>query len=180
MITVTFAPGDSVFHPRYGFGTIVSLARRDPDHPWQDADSSEALDYYDIQLLKGGSLLVPINRAASVGLRALTNSLEVVKLCLCSPARSLPENHRERAAALRVQGENTEPMALAYSVRDLLAQGRNRSLSASEKTWLDKSCERLITEASLVDHISVVQARAAIQEAMKQVNTGQPDPEGAK
>jgi RNA polymerase-interacting CarD/CdnL/TRCF family regulator len=171
-----FAPGDSVFHPRYGFGTIVSLARRDPDHPWQEAGPGEALDYYDIQLLKGGSLLVPINRAASVGLRALTNSLEVVKLCLRSPARSLPENHRERAAALRVQGENNEPMALAHSVRDLLAQARSRSLSASEKTWLDKACERLVTEAALVDHVSVLQARTAIQEAMNQVNAGQSDP----
>jgi|SRR5450756_606277 len=178
MMTITFAPGDSVFHPRYGFGTIVSLARRDPDHPWQDAASGEAQDYYDIQLLKGGTLLVPINRAASVGLRALTNSIEVVKLCLRSPARSLPENHRERAAALRVQGEDTEPTALAHSVRDLLAQGRSRSLSASEKTWLDKSCERLVTEAALVDHVSVLQARAAIQEAMNQVNAAQSDPEG--
>ncbi len=177
MITSRFTPGDSVFHPRYGFGTIVSLARRDPDHPWEEAGAGEALDYYDIQLLKGGSLLVPISRAASVGLRGLTNSIEVVRLCLRSPARSLPANHRERAAVLRVQGEDNEPRALACSVRDLLAQGHSRALSASEKTWLEKSCERLVTEAALVDHVSELQARTAIQEAMNQVQPALSDPE---
>ena len=79
-----------------------------------------------------------------------------------------------------MQGEDAEPTALAHSVRDLLAQGRSRSLSASEKTWLDKACERLVTEAALVDHVSVPQAREAIQEAMNQVDGGQSDPAGAK
>jgi RNA polymerase-interacting CarD/CdnL/TRCF family regulator len=160
-------PGDPIFHPKYGFGTIHSLTRRDRVHPIQEPDSAEpesdrAEDYYDIHLERGGTLLVPISRAASVGLRRLSDGLEVVKAGLRSPAQTLPANFRQRAAALRLREQLAEPAALAHSVRDLLAQARARTLSEGEKTWLDKSCQRLSTEAALVDHISMSEARAAI------------------
>src|SRR5512139_2580870 len=33
--------GDLIFHPRYGFGTITGLTRRDPLHPIQEVVTSE-------------------------------------------------------------------------------------------------------------------------------------------
>ena len=63
-----------------------------------------------------------------------------------------------------------EPAALPASVRDMLAQSRGRTLTASEKTWLAKSCERLSIEAALVDRISRSQAHAAIWEAVSQLS----------
>ena len=168
-------PGDPIFHPKYGFGTIHSLTRRDRIHPIQepsaaDAESDITEDYYEIQLLEGGTLLVPVSRAESVGLRRLTNGVEAIKAGLSSPAQSLPADSRERAAALRVRGQMAEPTALAHSVRDMLAQSRGRALSAGEKTWLDKSCQRLSAEAALVDRISVVEARAAIWDVVREMS----------
>ena len=29
-------PGDLIFHPRHGFGTVSGLTRRDPLHPIRD------------------------------------------------------------------------------------------------------------------------------------------------
>jgi len=167
--------GDLIFHPRHGFGTISGLTRRDPLHPIQEVVASEgvpdqAQDYYDIQLMDGGTLLVPVSRAELVGLRPLTNGVEVVTICLRSPARSLPGDARQRAFELRARGQNGEPTALAASVRDMLTQSRGRALTASEKVWLDKSLERLSTEAALVDRISRSQAHAAIWEAVNQLN----------
>ena len=35
-------PGDLIFHPSHGFGTISGLTRRDPLHPIQDVVSLNA------------------------------------------------------------------------------------------------------------------------------------------
>ncbi len=166
-------PGDAVFHPKYGFGTIHSLTRRDRVHPIHepsiaDANSERTEDYYDIQLVEGGTLLVPVSRAESVGLRRLTNGLEAVRASLCSPAQSLPANPRERAAVLRTREQLFEPEALAHCIRDLLAQSQGRTLSAGEQTWLDKACQRLSAEVALVDHIGLAQARSAVREVVGQ------------
>jgi RNA polymerase-interacting CarD/CdnL/TRCF family regulator len=169
-------PGDPVFHPRYGFGTVNTLTRRDRVHPIHeptvaDANSDRTEDYYDIQLVEGGTLLVPVSRADSVGLRRLSNGIDAVRACLCTPAQTLPTNPRERAAVLRTRELLFEPEALAYSVRDMLAQSHGRPLSAGEQTWLDKACHRLSAEVALVDHISLAQARAAVWEAVSQFGT---------
>ena len=168
-------PGDLIFHPRQGFGTVSGLTRRDPLYPIQDLAASEgvsdkAQDYYDIQLLNGGTLLVPVSRAEGVGLRLLTNGVDAITICLRSPAQSLPGDARKRASELWARGQIAEPTALAASVRDMLAQSRGRSLTASEKAWLDRSCERLSTEAALVDHISRSEAHAAIWETVNQLS----------
>ena len=168
-------PGDLIFHPRHGFGTISGLTRRDPIRPIQDVVVNDgvtdlAQDYYDIQLANGGTLLVPVSRAERLGLRLLTNSVDAITICLHSPAQSLPGDARKRAAELWARGQNGEPTALAASVRDMVAQSRGRTLTASEREWLNKSCERLSTEAALVDGISKSEAHAAIWEAVKQLN----------
>ncbi len=171
---VEFIPGDLIFHPKHGFGAISGLTRRDPLHPIQEGAgaglSDQAQDYYDIQLTDGGTLLVPVNRAERVGLRLLTNGVDAITVCLHSPALSLPADARKRAAELWARGQSGEPIALAASVRDMLAQSRGRTLTTSEKTWLDKSCERLSTEAALVDRISRSQAHAAIWAAVTQLS----------
>lgn len=168
------ATGDLVFHPRNGFGTIRGLTRRDPRDPIPDVvaiegETDPAQDYYDIQLLAGGTLLVPVSRAERVGLRLLTNGVKTITLCLLSPAQSLPTDARQRAAELASRGQNGGPAALTSSVRDLATQSRGRTLSDSERVWLDKSCDRLITEAALVDHISKAEARAAIWAVVDQL-----------
>jgi RNA polymerase-interacting CarD/CdnL/TRCF family regulator len=167
-------PGDAVFHPKYGFGTVHSLTRRDRVHPIHeptaaDANSERTEDYYDIALVEGGTLLVPVSRADSVGLRRLSNGIAAVTASLSSPAQDLPANPRERAAVLRMREQLAEPEALAHSVRDMLAQSNGRNLSAGEQTWLDKACQRLSAEVALVDHISVSAAKSAIWEVVAQL-----------
>ena len=164
-------PGDLIFHPRHGFGTISGMTRRDPIQPIQDVVvsdgiSDQAQDYYDIQLTNGGTLLVPVSRAKRLGLRLLTNGVDAITICLRSPAQSLPGDARERASELWARGQIGESTALAASVRDMVTQSRGRTLTASEKEWLNKSCDRLSTEAALVDGIPRSEARAAIWAAV--------------
>jgi RNA polymerase-interacting CarD/CdnL/TRCF family regulator len=168
-------PGDLIFHPGQGFGTISGLTRRDPLQPIQEVVAREgvadqAQDYYDIELMAGGTLLVPVSRAERAGLRLLTNGVDAITNCLRSPAQSLPDDARKRVAELLARGQNGEPTALAASVRDMVAHSRGRALTASEKAWLDKSCARLSTEAALVDRIPRSEAHAAIWEAVSQLS----------
>jgi RNA polymerase-interacting CarD/CdnL/TRCF family regulator len=168
-------PGDPIFHPKFGFGTVDSLTRRDRDRPihestLDEADSNRTEDYYGIHLVVGGTLLVPVQGAESVGLRRLTNGVNEVKTSLYSPAESLPADFRQRAAVLRMREQRPEPGALLCSVRDMLAQSRGRSLSAGERTWLDKSCQRLSTEAAMVDRIPMFEARAAIWAVVRELS----------
>lgn len=167
-------PGDPIFHPKFGFGTVHGMTRRErvqsvKEPAQNDVQSDRTEDYYDIHLRDGGTLLVPINRAETVGLRRLTGGIDAVKASLSSPAQSLPADSRERAAVLRQRGQLHEPAALAHSVRDLLAQGRNRPLSASEQTWLEKSCQRLSIEVALVDQISLVDAQEAVRTVVREM-----------
>jgi RNA polymerase-interacting CarD/CdnL/TRCF family regulator len=168
-------PGDPIFHPKHGFGTIHSLTRRDRIHPiheptMDDFGSDRTEDYYDIHLAEGGTLLVPVGRAELVGLRRLINGVKEVRASLYSQAQSLPDEFRKRAAVLRIREQLPEPGALARSVRDMLAQSRGRTLSAGERTWLDKSCQRLSTEAGIVDRIPMFEARAAIWAVMRELS----------
>jgi RNA polymerase-interacting CarD/CdnL/TRCF family regulator len=168
-------PGDRIFHPRFGFGAVHGVARRERTNPMQGAPSVETEaarteEYYDIHLDEGGTLLVPVRRAESVGLRRLSFGVEAIKENLHSPAQELPDNFRERAEVLRARGQRTEPMAFVNSVRDMLAQSRGRTLSASEKTWLNKSCQRLSAEAALVDNISIFDAERAIQAVVRELS----------
>jgi RNA polymerase-interacting CarD/CdnL/TRCF family regulator len=166
MNKTTLHSGEQVYHPRFGFGVIKNLSRRQSIDAATDGASAGHEDYYDIGLREGGTLLVPVARAHSLGLRPLTNSLEDIKAYLRSPAGDLPQRGRERASELRAREQAAEPSALARAVRDLAAQGREHRLSNSEKTWMDRACERLSTEAALVDHISIPEARAAIHEVI--------------
>src|SRR5512142_3317897 len=116
------AAGDPIFHPKFGFGTVHSLTRRDRVHPIHEptlaeADSDCTEDYYDIHLAEGGTLLLPVRQAERVGLRRLTIGVDEVKASLYSQAESLPAEFRQRAAVLRMRELLPEPGALARSVR---------------------------------------------------------------
>ncbi len=174
-VNYALRPGDLVFHPQYGFGTLHSITRRErianaakPASDDTEADGTE--EYYEINLDQGGRLMVPVRRATSVGLRRLTFGVEATKMRLCSPAEALPDNFRERADVLRLRGQRAEPTAFIHAVRDMLAQSRGRTLSAGEETWLNKSCQRLSTEAALVDQISFLDAESAIQAVMRELS----------
>jgi RNA polymerase-interacting CarD/CdnL/TRCF family regulator len=171
-----FGPGDPVFHPRFGLGTVHGLIRRERIYPVGErviasAGSEKTEECYDIDLVEGGSLQVPVRRAESVGLRQAWNGIQEIEASLRSSAEELPAEARERAAELRAREQLIEPEALACTVRDLLAQSRGRTLSTGERAWLDKACHRLSEEAALVDRISELEARSAIWQVVSELRT---------
>ena len=126
-----------------------------PDPRWGHEDVSDPThDYYDIQLMGGGTLLVPVNRAERVGLRLLTNGVDAIMICLRSPARACPRMPGNgRPSCGHVVRSASRPRWPPVFGNGRTRPQAGRTLTASEKAWLDKSCERLSTEAALVDRI---------------------------
>jgi RNA polymerase-interacting CarD/CdnL/TRCF family regulator len=122
--------------------------------------------YYEVEIIKEGRLFVPVARATAVGLRRLSNSLATILRCLASDAAMPPEITRERADWLRRREQACEAEALTEAVRDLTAGRSHRTLSNSERKWLDQACRRLSAEAAIVDHITESEAHAAILAAV--------------
>lgn len=147
--------GERVYHPMYGFGVIESLTAR--DHA----------DYYGIRLSDGTVLSVPVTRAETLGLRPLINSLSAIVAGLRSTASPLPDDDRQRAIELKARWQAPGPAVLTQAVRDLLGRSRTSRLTPADKKWLTNACERLSTEAALVDAIEPTKARAAIQQEIE-------------
>jgi RNA polymerase-interacting CarD/CdnL/TRCF family regulator len=156
-------PGDQVCHPMYGFGVVEGLTTQE--------QAGQSSDYYGVRLPHVGILSVPVARAEALGLRRVVNSLTIIATCLHSKAYPLPENDRLRAVELKSRWRSPLPEALAQGVRDLVRHSRTRRLTPGDKKWLASACERLSVEASLVDIIELVEARAAIQRVVDQLKT---------
>ena len=169
MGTGLFRSGELVYHPRYGFGTVTGIAQQNLSKLVRDDKVSLAEDYYEIDLRQSGTLLVPVARVDSVGLRRLTNGLAAIEACLASPPDKLTEDGRQRMAQLRACEQSPEPGALLGAIRDLAAIGRERGLSTAEQKWLDQACRRLAIEAALVDDIAEVDARTAIWQVVSEL-----------
>lgn len=155
--------GERVIHPVYGFGVVEGMITRD--------QAGQAMDYYNVRLSAGSMLTVPVSRAKSLGLRLIVNTLASIVNCLRSPAQPLSDNDRQRVLELKARWQAPEPTALAGAVRDLLNRRRTNHLTPSDKKWLTLACERLSTEASLVDSIDQFRASSAIQQEIDRIQT---------
>lgn len=170
----SFRPGDLVFHPKCGFGTVQGAVRRQSIRldlePAAGSNKQSTEEFYEINLAQGGKLFVPVSRATNVKLRHLDYGLDKVQAELFSPAESLPANSGDRTAALRQRDEENDPCILARGVRDLLAYGHESKLTPAEKKWIDKTCKQLSKEVALVDHIPLPEAQEAVNAVVRKLS----------
>lgn len=166
MDSAELRPGEPVYHPKYGFGVVLSI--RDQGIGAMAAPGAVGAPeaYYEIEIARSGTLFVPTDRAGMVGLRRLTNSVGAILACLASDGGALPQDTRERLAWLRRSEQAREPAALVEAVRDLLTLRRSSPLSNPERKWLDVACRRLSAEAAIIDRIPESEAHAAITAAV--------------
>ncbi len=157
-----FKKGDRVLHPRFGFGVIES-------RPAREHDDGKLTHYYCIRLTDGGLLTVPVARAEEYGLRRIANGLASIRSCLRSNAHPLPDNPQERVLELTNRWQDPQALVLVRAVRDLARYSRKRTLTPGDKRFLVRACERLSSEAAMVDSIDVTEARAAIDREVQRL-----------
>ncbi|MHB1315678.1 MAG: CarD family transcriptional regulator [Christensenellales bacterium] len=139
-----YCVGDMVFYPMHGAGTIESIEEREVQGNTQK--------YYVLNFIVGGmKVLVPMESAASVGLRNII-TLEEYKAVLKRLASSAYEvndnwNRRYRENLERMKSGDT--LEVADVVRSLTLRELDRGLSTGERKMLVNARHILISELTL-------------------------------
>ena len=166
MDSAELRPGEPVYHPKYGFGVVLSI--RDQGIGAMAAPSVGGVPeaYYEIEIAlfrhafcsdgpgrAGWPTPVDQQRGCDPGVPGVGRGV-------------LPQDNRERLAWLRRSEQAREPAVLVEAVRDLLTLRRSGPLSNPERKWLDVACRRLSAEAAIIDRIPESEAHAAITAAV--------------
>ncbi len=157
-----FSVGDKVIHPIHGAGTIVSI---DPKRI-----SSEQRDYYVIELLTGqGVLMVPVERAAKIGLRYPVKKADTVIQVLTSKPVTLPKNHRERQDEIAKRIRSGDTVQISEVVRNLAWRDREKKLTTADARLFHKAQDFLVGELAMCQGVEIEMALQQIEAALESV-----------
>ena len=138
-----FEIGDMVVHPTHGAGQVISLDE------YQVGGAGK--QYYKIQPLAPTDLtvMVPIENAERIGLRAVIAEAEVDRLwaILTSAPETLPDDHNRRRELLEGKLRQSDAYQTAEVVRDLVGrqQAQNR-LTEKGSQLLERGVQSLAGE----------------------------------
>ena len=145
---MSFRVGSKVAYPHSGAGQVVDVRMVDPGGT---GDETEYL-VVDFELPEVPRLQVPAERAAELGLRAVTGPTEMrrIKQMLSEPARSMPKNWARRSKQLTgmlTDGDITEIVEVVRFLSRLRVE--RGSISRFETDLLLKARGYLGSEAAL-------------------------------
>ncbi len=153
-----FETGDKVVHPGHGPGVITGIERRQM--------LGEEKQYYVIKILTGGgTLMTPVDRATEIGLRSTISNASVKRLLksLSDQPEELPDDFRERQAAIEERLREGDVFSTALVVRDLAWYGQTRSLTKRDQQLMQQAEELIAAELALIEDIEVKEALEHLQ-----------------
>jgi len=156
-----FAIGDKVVHPAHGAGIIAAVEIKDVHESFNR--------YYVIELAgREMRLMIPVRMAEEIGLRPVAprQVTDEVFIVLASMPDALPDDFKERQAALgrRIREGNT--VSLACVVRDMAARGREKPYSPTEARLFEQARNMLCGEVALALDVDVAATQRRIEEAV--------------
>ena len=154
--------GNKVVYPSQGPCLIGPVIKKFID--------GRQISFYQLALLddSGGELLVPVDKAQTIGIRPLLNRADIPKLLdLLKEPSEADKDWRQRAIdnfKLLISGSTFD---LAEVVKSLTKLGGKRELSFRESRTLEKARKLLIGEISEVMGETKSAAEEQIDEALK-------------
>ena len=141
---MAFAEGDKVVYPHHGAAVVECLVERDI--------LGGRRTYLKLRLLRGLTILVPVNSAERVGLRAVSSRKDVdgVFDLLRQSEGSMPDLWPKRFKSNVTKLSSGDIYQGAEVVRDLSLMARRKGISDAEQTLLEKARELLISELSII------------------------------
>jgi len=156
-----FEIGDTILHPVYGAGELVSIEQHGTD--------GNTAEYYVIELLQGtGRLLCPVDKADELGIRkpvAKTERRELSKIFSGRP-RKLPEDYRKRRAVIDQRLRDGSYVEVGRVVRDLCSVENEGRATTGDRRLLKRARELLAKELAASDEISEEEALGRIEAAL--------------
>ena len=158
-----FSVGDLVVYPAQGVGKIESID--------QKSIGDAFCAFYIVRILNNDiTLMVPVNNAHNVGLRALT-SMEHARNILDGFADHSPfsgytgQNWNRRYREYTERLKSSKLTDVANVLHELLLIGRNKELSFGERRLLEQAMSLVSGELSIVLNNSEQTVRDTIQQA---------------
>jgi CarD family transcriptional regulator len=158
-----YATGDKVVHPGYGPGVIRGIERREM--------LGEAKQYYVIDMMAGGgTLMTPVAKAKTIGLRPAINHASVRRLLrlLTEKPTTLSDDFRERQLDIEEQLKEGDIFVAAKVIRDLTWYGRSQGLTKRDTQLVQRAEDLVATELSLVEGIEVQEAVSRLQAVLEE------------
>ena len=156
-----FNIGDKVVYPMHGAGVIEKIEEREI--------LGELKSYYILHIPYGKmEVMVPVDKCAEAGLRAIVNKPEIKAVLdvLSGPSTEMDDNWNRRLRDNNEKLKSGDPRQVAEVIRNLVRVERVKKLSAGEKKLLTNARQILSSEIVLVCAVSEERADAMIDGAI--------------
>ena len=139
---MSFIPGDTVVHSRYGAGEVRGVREIERD--------GDTIRYVTIELADDrGTLMIPEDQFEEKDLRPAMTSLEVIREVLYKAPQALSDNHRVRQSKVEKHIKSGNPRKIAQSLRDLSWREATDRLTGTDSRLLGDAITRLAQELAL-------------------------------
>jgi CarD family transcriptional regulator len=155
--------GDTVVHPLYGVGTLVSVQ--------EEGEKGMDTDYYVIELKRAKArLLTPVNKAEDVGLRKPISKKQRAKLLrvLGGTPRRLPGEYPQRRKKITNASTEGSFVDIGRVVRDLAWRASEGEASVGDRRLLRRAKDLLAVELAASDGIEEEEAMEGIEAVLEQ------------
>ena len=159
--SLSFVVGDNVVYPKHGVGKVVEILTSEI--------AGTKLELYVLKFEKERmTLKVPVNKAASSGLRKLTSTeamqeaLDVLK----GKARVKRTMWSRRAQEYEAKINSGDLIAVTEVVRDLYRSEAQPEQSYSERQLYEAALDRIMREIAAVNKITDTEALKLIEQSL--------------
>lgn len=167
---MTFEIGEKVVYPNQGIGMIENISTRSFGNQFEK--------FYLLRLLYHSiTVTVPFSNVTNIGLRKITRLNDAARVLTYLAAPAEPDGRADWKTRFK---ENTDKMQsgsllqVAEVMKSLLVLQRDKVLSFREKKMLDRARHMLVTELSIVRHISEMDAASHLQKSLAKTGLNLP------
>lgn len=157
-----FKKGDKVAHPIFGVGSIANIEEK------KVLDKSEK--YYILDLaINQMTLMIPIKKAREIGLRKILNREKIPEVLeiLTSDMDNMEQDYKARIKSQMEMVDSGNLKKVAQVVRNYNRRRKTDTLSATEKTLLERAKKILTSEIKVVYDIDENTAKGMIKQYLK-------------
>ncbi len=157
-----FKIGDKVAHPIFGVGNIANIEEK---HILDKDEKYYILDLYTNQM----TLMIPIRRAKDIGLRKIISKdkLPEVLDILGYEMDKMEQDYKSRIKRQMEMVDSGNLKKVAQVVRNYNRRKKTETLSATEKSLLERARKILTSEIKAVYDIDDNEAKLIVREHLK-------------
>lgn len=154
-----FQIGDKIVYPMHGAGVIEDLEEKNIN--------GENITYYVMKLPVGNlTIMISINKAEALGIRGVTDSLEVMHIIKDTPPITMPDNWNQRYKENLERIKTGDLMKVVEVFKTLVFRERIKGLSSAEKKMLGTAKQIILSELIMTQDIDKEHAESILLETV--------------